>query len=394
MSGQFASNPAQMRKTTLSRIRDITVVPVTDALPPTEIYGSAGGMVAVREASLVLLMTEDGALGVGEAGGPGGLTRAALDLVKPRFIGTSVFAQRGVAQTILAGRYHMGTANALVALLGGIDIAAHDVMGKLLGLSVADLIGGRQRERVPVYASGGYFTAEDDQEAALARQIESLHDSAFTAVKIKIGRAPEDDLGRVRMARRLIGEGKLLIVDANAAYTAEAALESMRRIAPFGLHWYEEPLAPQDWGGYAELARRAPMPIAAGEALCTLPDFYRVARERLAAVLQPDLTLCGGIAAARAVAVLAAVEHLRLSPHCWGTGVGLAAAVQWAASLPAAPMVEYDLGRNALRDELLTVPLTPREGMLDVPAGPGLGIELAPDALKRFASPAADPFPA
>jgi D-galactarolactone cycloisomerase len=196
------------------------------------------------------------------------------------------------------------------------------------------------------------------------------------------------------MARRLVGEGKLLCVDASGNYTADAALESMRRIAPFGVRWYQEPLAPQDWGGYGELARRAPTPVAAGKALCTVFDFHRLASGRLAAVLQPDLTLSGGFETARAVAVLAMAEHLRLSPHCWGTGVGLAAAVQWVASLtayphtdndPFPPLVEYDLGRNRLRDDLLTVPLHLSDGMLDVPAGPGLGIELAPDALKRFA---------
>jgi len=378
----------------MSRIRDITVVPVTDTLEPAQAYGSARGLTRARGAALVLLLTEDGALGLGEAGGPPGVTRATLELVKPYFLDTSVFAQRGVAQTILARLYHMGIQNALVALLGGIDIAAHDAMGKLLGLSVADLIGGRQRESVPVYASGGYFTAEDDQEAALARQIEPLHGSAFPAFKIKIGRSPEEDLSRVRMARRLVGEGKLLTVDANGNYTADSALDSMRRIAPFGVHWYEEPLAPQDWDGFAELARRAPMPVAVGEALYTVFDFYRVAKGRLAAVLQPDLTVSGGFETARAVTVLATAVHMRLSPHCWGTGVGLAAAMQWAASLSTYPhvdhvpyptLVEYDLGRNGLRDDLLTVPLHLHDGMLDVPAGPGLGIELAPDALKRFA---------
>ena len=369
----------------MSRIRDIAVVPVCHTLEQP--YGTARGLTPARGAGLVLLQTEDGVQGLGEAGGPAGVTRAWLDIVRPLFIGTSVFAQRGVAQTILA---RLGIQGGLTALLGGIDIAAHDAMGRLLGVSVADLIGGRQRERVPVYASGGYFTAADDQESALAAQIEPLHGSAFAAFKIRIGRAPEEDLWRVRMARRLVGEGKLLAVDAGGTYTADAALESMRRIAPFGVHWYQEPLAPQDLGGYGELARRAPMPIAMGKALATVSDFHLVARGRLAAVLQPDLTTCGGFAAAGAVAVLAGVEHLRLSPHCWGTGVGLAAAVQWVASLPQGdsvpypPLVEYDLGRNALRDDLLTVPLALRDGMLDVPAGPGLGIELAPDALKRF----------
>ena len=379
----------------MSRIRDITVVPVAYVMNPAQAYGMARGLMQSRGAGLVLLDTEDGVQGLGEAWGPPGVTRAYLDIVKPCFVGTSVFAQRGVAQTILARHYHIGAQSGLMALLGGIDIAAHDAMGKLLGVSVADLIGGRQRELVPVYASGGYFTAADDQEAALAAQLEPLHGSAFAAFKIKIGRSPEEDLWRVRMARRLVGEGKLLTVDANGNYTADAALESMRRIAPFGVHWYEEPLAPQDWGGYAELARRAPIPVATGEALHTVFDFRRVVDGRLASVLQPDLTLCGGFETARAVAVLAAAEHLRLSPHCWGTGVGLAAAVHFVASLstyphagnvPYPPLVEYDVGPNPLRDDLLAKPLRLRGGMLEVPGGPGLGIALAEDAVERFGS--------
>lgn len=377
----------------MSRIRDITVVPVAHVMDPSQAYGTARGLSHMRGASLVLLATEDGVQGLGEARGPAGLTRACLDIVKPFFIGASVFAQRGVAHAILAQPTWLGAHAALVALLGGIDIAAYDAMGRLLGVPVADLIGGRQRDRVPVYASAGYFTPDDDQEAALAAQLEPLHGSAFPAFKIRIGRSPEEDLSRVRMARRLVGEGKLLTVDANGTYTADAALESMRRIAPFGVHWYQDPLAVQDWGGYADLARRAPIPVATGAALPTVADFRRAIDGRLAAVLQPDLTLCGGFEAARAVAVLTAAEHLRLSPHCWGTGVGLAAALHWAASLstpahaangPTPPLVEYDVAPNPLRDDLLAEKLHLRGGMLDVPAGPGLGIALAPDALARF----------
>ena len=374
----------------MSRIRDITVVPVAQMMAPAQACGGARGLAPPRGAALVLLDTEDGVQGLGEAGGPPGITRACLDIVKPLFIGSSVFAQRGVAQAILARHRQPGVRDALVPLLGGIDIAAHDVMGRLLGVSVAELIGGRQRERVAVYASGGTFTAADDQEAALAAQLEPLHGSAFTAFNIRIGRSPEEDLSRVRMARRLVGEGKLLTVDADGNYTADAALASMHRIAPFGVHWYGEPLAPQDWGGLAELAHRAPMPVASGAALSNAFDFRRIADGRLAAVLQPDLTLCGGVEAARAVAMLAAEEHLRLSPQGGLTGVGLAAAVHWAASLahgesvPFPPMVGYDVGHHPLRDALLAEPLRLRGGMLDVPAGPGLGIALAPDALRRF----------
>jgi len=306
-----------------------------------------------------------------------------------------VFAQRGVAQSVLARMYHFGIQNQLTALLGGIDIAAHDAMGKLLNLSVAELIGGRQRERVPVYASGGYFTEADGQDAALAKQLEANATRGFGAFKIKIGRHPAEDAERVRLARRIIGDAPLLTVDTNGNYTEDGVLESMRRTAPYDVHWYEEPLAPQDWAGYASLRARAAVPIATGEALYTLFDFRRLIDGRLAAVVQPDLTLCGGFDVARTIGVLCAAEHLRLSPHVWGAGIGLAAAVQFVASLPSyphgahvpyPPLVEYDVGHNALQNELFVEPLRYADGHLMVPIGPGLGVTLDQAALRRFTS--------
>ncbi|CAH2604297.1 Mandelate racemase/muconate lactonizing enzyme family protein [Rhodovastum atsumiense] len=374
----------------MSRIRDISIVPVTYRMDPGDAYGTARGLEATREAGLVILDTEDGVSGIGEVAGPGGVARAWLERVREAFLGTSVFAQRGVARTLLARHPHPGLRGGLAALLGGIDIAAHDAMGKLLGVPVSELIGGRQRDRVPVYASGGYFTADADQDMALEAQLDALHASGVTAAKIRIGRSPADDLMRVRMARRLLGERPLLLVEAGGGYTTGIALESMRRITPFGVHWYEEPLAPQDWHGYAALAQQAPMPVAAGAALSTLFEFHRAVDGRIASVLQPDLTLCGGFEGARAVEVLARAGHLRLSAHCRGTGVGLVAALHWVASLPLGQedpspvFIEYDVGRNPLRDDVLTEPPRLREGMLEVPTGPGLGIALDPDAVKRF----------
>ena len=197
----------------MSRIRDIRLLTLEFHLSPGEGYGSARGLTNRRGAGLVILETEDGVQGIGEAWGPPAVSRAYLEMVKPLYIGRSVFAQRGAAQAVLARMYHFGTQNQLIALLGGIDIAAHDAMGKLLNLSVADLIGGRQRERVPVYASGGYFTESGDQTAALADQLEPNATRGFAAFKIKIGRHPQEDAIRVQLARRIIGDAPLLAVD-------------------------------------------------------------------------------------------------------------------------------------------------------------------------------------
>ncbi len=376
----------------MTRIRSIEVVPVE--APVAVPYGSSRGLVPKRQAGIIRLRTEDGIEGIGEAWGPPGVTRAYLETVQARFIGAELSAQRGVAQQVLASHYHFGTANGLIALLGGIDIAAHDALGKRYGVSVAELIGGRLREQIPVYGSGGYFTADDDQDAALARQLERAVAAGHTAHKIKIGRNTRQDAARCALARRIIGPDALLTVDGNGNMTAEGALASMRAIADSDIHWYEEPVAPQDWAGYAQLRDRAPIPIAAGEAHYALFEHRRLIDGRLAAVLQPDLTLCGGFAVAQTIGALVNAEHLRLSPHCWGSGVGLAAALQLMAAQPAYPagdhvplpaLLEYDTGDNQLRDGVLAEPLRYHAGMLQVPRGPGLGITLDEAALRRFA---------
>jgi len=377
----------------MSRIRDIRIVGLEFAMPEERAYGMARGLTSRRGGGIVHLETEDGVIGIGEAWGPSRVTAAYLDIVKPYFLGTSVFAQRGVQRMVHAKHYHFGTQNQLTSLFSGIDIAAHDAMGKLLGIPVVDLIGGRQRETVPVYASGGYFTRDRDQQAALAAQLAPHAGLGYPAFKIKIGRDPAEDEARVRLARQVIGEGAVLTVDSNGNYTVDQVLESMRRIAGYGIGWYEEPLAPQDWKGYGELRGRAPIPVATGEALYEIFDLRRLLDGRMADIVQPDLALCGGLSVARFVGELCAAEHLRLSPHVWGTAVGLAAAVHWVAALPEYPhagnvpfptLVEYDIGENPLRDQLFVTPLRAVNGVIAVPHAPGLGIELDPGIVARY----------
>lgn len=376
----------------MSRIRDIRLSGLEHAVDERAAYGMARGLTSRRGGGLLELETENGVIGLGEVWGPSRVAAAYLELVKPYFIGTTIHGQRGVQRMILAKHYHFGTQNGLIALFSGIDVAAHDAIGKTMGISVSELIGGRQRDQVPVYASGGYFTLDDDQLAALARQLEPHADAGFPAFKIKIGRSPEDDRKRVALARRIIGDAPMLAVDSNGNYTLDQALESMRQIAEFRIGWYEEPLAPQDWRGYAELRRRALMPVATGEAHYEQFDFLRLVQEGLADVLQPDLALCGGLSVARFIGDLCSTAHLRVSPHVWGTAIGLAAATHWVATLseyphngndPTPTLVEYDIGDNPLRDRLLLEPLVPHNGLLKVPDGPGLGVQLNPEMLAR-----------
>ncbi len=372
-------------------IRDIHLTPLGYSFAEEAAYGMARGLVSSRQTTIVQVTTEEGAVGLGEAWGPAAVTAAYLELVRRYFVGSDLFGHEHIVSLILSRHYHFGIQNQLLACLSGIDMAVRDAIGQTLGVPVYQLLGGKSADRLPVYASGGYITATRGR--SLEDQLAPLAGRGFPGAKIKIGLGPASDEERVRTARRVLGDGMLLMVDANGNYTCDVALESMRRIAPYGIHWYEEPLPPQDVRGYRALHAQAPIPIATGEALYTAFDFKRLLDDRSVDVVQPDLSLCGGLGEGKLIARLAALNHVRLSPHVWGGAVGLAAACHFVASLPSYPhagnvpypcLIEYDVGDNPLRDSILSAPVGLEDGHLILPDGPGLGIELDPAALDLY----------
>ena len=375
---------------TTARIARITLHPVLHVMGEAGAYGMARGLVPARGATIVEVETNTGISGFGEAWGPPAFCAAYLDFVVSDWRGARLSDHPALFHRMLARNYHFGVQNGLMALLSGVDVAAHDALGKELGLPVHALLGGRVRDSVPVYGSGGYFTADAVQD--LGPQLPRF--KPFTACKIKIGRGVADDVARVRLARETLGPDMRIAVDANGNYGVDQALASMRAIAGFGIEWYEEPVAPGDEDGYRALIARRDIPIATGEALYTAFAFDRLLAPRAIDVAQPDLALCGGLSQGRLIGQLCTLRHARLSPHVWGTGLGLAAAVHLVAAQPAypavteaeadPPWVEYDVADNPLQDELLQSPLKPAGGMIAVPTIPGLGVEPDRAALERF----------
>ncbi|WP_426955378.1 mandelate racemase/muconate lactonizing enzyme family protein [Muricoccus radiodurans] len=373
-----------------ARIARITLHPVLHVMGEAGAYGMARGLVAARGATIVEVETKGGVSGFGEAWGPPGFVAPYLDFVAADWNGARLVDHGALFHRILARNYHFGTQNGLMALLSGLDMAVHDALGKESGLPAHALIGGRARDRVPVYGSGGYFTA--DPALGLAVQLPRFRD--FAACKIKIGRGVADDVARVRMTREALGSEMRIAVDANGNYGIDQVLASMRAIAGFGIDWYEEPLSPLDEEGYRALLPRREIPVATGEALYTAFAFDRLLAPRAIDIAQPDLALCGGLSQGRLIGQLCTLRHARLSPHVWGTGLGLAAAVQLVAAQPAypavldseadPPWVEYDIAENPLQDDLLVNPLRPVGGHIAVPDAPGLGVEVDRAALERF----------
>jgi D-galactarolactone cycloisomerase len=145
--------------------------------------------------------------------------------------------------------------------------------------------------------------------------------------------------------------------------------------------------------GYAELRARSPIPIAAGEAFQTAHTFKRFTDARALDILQPTVTSCGGFGQARAVATLAALENLRISPSGWGGAITIMASAHFAASIPVNPhidnvpypiLLEFDVGENPLRDRLVVEPIWPTAGGLVLPKSPGLGLTLDPDGIEAL----------
>lgn len=375
----------------MPRIAELSIIPLEYVVPGAQAYGMARGLNFRRTLSLIQVTTDEGVVGTGEAAGPALVVREYLNVVRPFFIGRDVFAYEQVAARIYHTLYHLGVQNQMTSCLGGINIALYDAIGRTLGVPVYNLLGGAHRDRIPAYASTGYLTNDPDNQ--LADQLERIGGQAFPGVKIKIGLSPASDVERVRLTRKILGDDILVMVDVNGNYTRDVALESMRRLEEFRIHWMEEPLPLRDTEGFRLLREQALMSIATGEAAYTVDDFRRLVEARGVDIVQPALPTCGGFGQGKQIAALAAQHNLRISPHVWGGAIGLASALHFMASLPPSPhsdhepyppLLEYDQGDNPLREQLLKTPIVYEGGTVRVPEGPGLGVELDMSVVERY----------
>ena len=377
----------------MPKIERIEIKSYECVFPPDQAYGMARSMNTRRVCSLIAVTTDQGVVGYGEASGPLRVVREYLTMVAPLFIGQRVYDFEIVAAQIYNRMYHFGVQGHLTACLGGISMALHDAIGKTLNVPVHDLIGGRANVKLACYATTGEFTVADS-EGELEAQLARVKQRGYRMVKIKIGKNPKSDRERVRIARQALGDDAILMVDVNGNYTPDIAYESIRRIEPYDVHFYEEPLPPTDVRGYAELRVKSPIRLAAGEACYTVHDFKRLTDANGIDVLQPALMTCGGFGQAKQIAQLAAMNNLRVAPNGFGGAVSWAATLHYIASLPISPhttnvpypnMIEYHVGANPFFDSMLKTPFDIHNGEIAVPTGAGLGVEVDFAAIEQYA---------
>lgn len=348
-----------------------------------------------RSHVLVEVECDDGTIGWGECLGPARPNAAVVAAYAGWLIGQNPLETERLWATLYNALRDQGQRGLTITALSGLDMALWDIKGKALGQPVSVLLGGRWRDSVRAYATGsfkrdGVDRIEDNALEMAARRAEGFH-----ACKIKIGFDVAEDLAVIRAVRAAIGPDMRLMIDANHGYSVTEAIRLGRAAAEFDIDWFEEPVVPEQLSAYREVRAGQPIPVAGGETWHTRWGMWPAIESRAVDILQPDIAGCGGLSEAMKIATLASLHGIRIVPHVWGTGVHIAAALQFMAALvpdpvraaPIDPVLEFDRTHNPFRQAILAQPLEAVGGVVAIPSGPGLGIEVNRDALCEFRMP-------
>ena len=366
--------------------------------PLTEPFAFSQGWVRQRSATLVEVITDEGISGWGEAFAQGLEPPEIAATVIDKALRPLLLDANPLDTEVLWHRmYHMtrdyGRKGSVVSGISAIDMALWDIAGKFHQLPVSQLLGGAFRQRVQPYATGFYRISGQGEAARLAEEALRHFEAGFTLMKVKLGYGVDDDIAVMQaIARAIQGKPIGLMIDTNHGYGRAEALRLGRALADYNLRWYEEPVAPEDIEGYAEMRARLTMPIAGGENEHTLYGFRQLLAAGALDIAQPDLGSCGGISAGRHIAALAQAHGVLVNPHVWGSAIAQAASLQFIAALPVAhhslfaqqPVLEYDRSSHPFREQLVAEPLRLVDGWVEIPARPGLGVEINRDVLEKY----------
>jgi L-alanine-DL-glutamate epimerase-like enolase superfamily enzyme len=338
--------------------------------------------------TLLEVHTDEGLTGVGSAMTSLALVAAGVQLLRPMLIGERADEPMRVTEKLRQSTFWQGRGGAVEHAISGLDIALWDLFGKVCNQPVSRLLGGNYRTKIKPYGSILF-----DEPPRLRETLQQTVARGFKAIKLgwrPFGRRDRktDEL-LMRTARDTVGPGVELMVDAGGSeqfwpHGYKWAVETARMLKDFDVVWFEEALPPDDLEGFVLLRQHSPVPIATGEVLTRRQSFRPFLERGAVDIIQPDCTKCGGLWVTWMVGWMAYDHNIQLVPHGWNTALGLAADLHVTAALPTATYVEY-LDGSPYIDDLLTTPWKlDADGFLTVPTGPGLGVELNPDAIKRY----------
>jgi D-galactarolactone cycloisomerase len=368
------------------KITEVRTIPLSGA---THDHGWPGGTDPDEQRNtLIEIKTDEGLTGIGSCYTSRALVEGSLELLHPMLIGETGLEADRVAEKLRQMTFWQGRGGAVEHTISGIDIALWDLQGQALGQPVSRLLGGNYRDRIKPYASILF-----DDPPVLRDKLLVQTSRGFRAIKMgwrpfgRVSRKLDEQL--IKTARETVGDEIELMVDAGGSeqfwpHGVSWARETAKMLGDYGIVWFEEALRPDDITGFKELRQTSPVLVATGEVLTRRQAFQPFLTERAVDVIQPDVTKCGGLSEGRRIGWMAYDHGALMVPHGWNTGIGVAADLALSAAMPVARWVEYQTGVPYIEDIIDPPFKLDADGMLRVPTGPGLGIRLNWDTIRRY----------
>ncbi len=341
---------------------------------------------------IIVVETDEGITGYGEVDTAPYVGKAIVEAymshgtcygLKEVVVGADPFDYEQIWNDMWSKTYYYGRSGPVIHVMSGVDMALWDIMGKATGKPVHKLLGGSYKEKVRPYASALMPDTKDE----VKRMVEKYASLGYTAIKFgwgPLGYDVRSDLQLIEMARNIAGDNMEIMIDIGKRYRLKQAIQVARALEQLGIYWLEEPLPAEDYSGYKRLTEATTMRIATGEEESGRLAFARLINEAHVDIIQPDISRCGGLTEAKKIATYAADSNTVLVPHAFKTGILVAASIQLIAALPDVPFLEFSVTESAIRKELLVKPFELKDGYIDVPADPGLGIELNPEVVRKY----------
>jgi galactonate dehydratase len=340
----------------------------------------------LRNYLFIRLHTNNGLTGIGEASlewQEQTVQTLIHEFLEERYVlGANPFDIEDLITRMVRDQYQGGST--IMTAISGIEIALWDLVGKACGQPVYNLLGGRCHERLPAYANGWYGGAYTPQQ--YADRAKEVISRGYTALKFDPFGVAWKELSRVdrkqvmkivEAVRQAVGENVDLLIEGHGRFSVETAVEIARDLEPYHPTWFEEPVTPDSIDLLYEVKSRVKIPLAAGERLYTVSDFYRLLSKRAVEVVQMDVAHCGGILTSKKIAAMAAVQDIRISPHCSIGPVALAAALHVDIGTPNF-MIQEAYGEFDVpwRDALVRGWNPLQQGYFYLPESPGLGVDI------------------
>ncbi|TYA92134.1 mandelate racemase/muconate lactonizing enzyme family protein [Seonamhaeicola marinus] len=341
---------------------------------------------------VVKVTAADGTYGWGEGYGPAPVLEAGIKLLEPFVVGENPLENEVIWNKMYRKTLDFARRGILVASMSAIDIAIWDLKGKILGLPVSTLLGGAHRNRVQPYATGLYFTDHNNPSKDFEEEARLYISQGFKAMKMKVGLGIKADVENVKKMREVIGPDIKLMVDSNHAYTLREATELARKIEKYDIGWFEEPISPEFYEQYSELRQKTTIPISGGECEYLRFGFKQLIDHKSVDIIQPDICASGGLTEAKRISALASANGVDIIPHTWGTSIGIHVALHFISNIESVPgrmyqpdfLMEYDQTENGLREKLTFPSIEMKDGYIEVPNRPGLGIDVDVDVLESY----------